>query len=138
MSSPQHEYPSFLFTLLVHNGFFEAVVSLLETSLCIFSQTYYDWHNSVLVNMARPATIYRHFFPRAKFQTCTRFNIRQLAQCSRMLILLILEPEDRHTVENASSPCTTSAMALMLSRRNPMVRGELPVDATIGIILARR
>jgi hypothetical protein len=141
------EFLPFLFTLLAHDSCFDAAAALIEESISLMSQaapqsnpasdaTRNDDGSGFVPSGGRsfPATTFFLGDIPDLYKLWNGFNCRQLAHFSRILALLVFEPEDRQLWESSTA---LKSLELLHLRRNRAVRAgrDSTVDMNQSILL---
>jgi len=140
------EFLPFLFTLLSHDSCFDAAAALIEEILSLMSQAAPQSNNTDAGQSEDSASFVPQggrSFPATTFflgdvpdlyKLWNGFNCRQLAHFSRILALLVFEPEDRQLWESSTA---LKSLELLQLRRNRAVRAgrDSTVDMNQSILL---
>lgn len=140
------EFLPFLFTLLSHDSCFDAAAALIEEILSLMSQAAPQSNNADVGQSDDGASFVPpggRSFPATTFflgdvpdlyKLWNGFNCRQLAHFSRILALLVFEPEDRQLWESSTA---LKSLELLQLRRNRAVRAgrDSTVDMNQSILL---
>eukprot|EP00752_Nemacystus_decipiens_P006451 g5810.t1 len=105
----------YLLTLMAHQGVFDLAVGLVEEILAVKSSTYYLGEVPELHSLVENMTS------------------QQLAHFSRVLALLVFEPEYRQLMESAH---VLRSMELLQLRRDRVVRADSIIDKNQALILS--
>lgn len=139
------EFLPFLFTLLSHDSCFDTSASLIEEILSIMSQAAPQTNNgepgrndddNFVPSGGRSFSATTFFLGDVPdlYKLWNGFSCRQLAHFSRILALLVFEPEDRQLWESSTA---LKSLELLKLRRNRAVRAgrDSTVDMNQSILL---